>query len=146
MSWARIVQPDDDRTRIYGVGDEYSLLATGEHTDGSYFFVEATVSPGGGPPPHIQTREEEGFYVLEGELVFWASGERVLAGPGTFINIPKGVVHHFKNESDRTARLVFFFVPAGLEKMFEKMGAEPERYIEIGKEFGVEFVDDASEK
>ena len=39
MSWARIVQPDDDRVRISGVGDEYSIMATGEHTDGQYFFV-----------------------------------------------------------------------------------------------------------
>ena len=145
MSWAWIVQPDDDKAMIYGAGDEYALLATGQHTDGNYFFVEATVPPGGGPPTHIQTREEEGFYVLDGELVFWASGQRVEAGPGTFINIPKGVPHSFKNESDRTARMVFFFVPAGIEAMFEKMGAEPERYIEIGKEFGVEFVDEVNQ-
>ena len=67
----------------------------------------------------------------------------MVAGPGTFINVPKGVPHHFKNESDKSARMVFFFVPAGIEEMFEKMGAEPERYVEIAKEYGVEFVDEA---
>ncbi len=143
MSWAKIVQPDDDRTRLYGAGDEYSLLATGEDTNGAYFFVEALVPPGGGPPPHIQTREEEGFYVLEGKLVFRAGSQRVVAGPGTFINVPKGVPHQFQNESEEIARLVFFFVPSGIEEMFEKMAAAPERYIEIGREYGVEFVDEA---
>ena len=69
MSWAKIVRPEDDRKVIRGAGDEYSFMATGKDTDGSYFFVEAVVPPGGGPPPHIQTREEEGFYVTEGELV-----------------------------------------------------------------------------
>jgi mannose-6-phosphate isomerase-like protein (cupin superfamily) len=143
VSWAHIVRPEDDREIIKGAGDEYSVLAKGSDTDGGYFFVEAVVPPGGGPPPHIQTREEEGFYVLEGELVFRAAGETVIAGPGTFLNIPKGVPSQFTNESDETVRMIFFFVPAGIEEMFEKMGAQPERYIEIGKEYGVEFVDEA---
>ena len=143
MSWAWVVQPGDDRQKIYGAGDEYSFMATGEHTDGHYFFVEAVVPPGGGPPPHIQTREEEGFYVTEGELVFRAAGKRVVAGPGSFIHVPRGVPHQFTNESDQTARMVFFFVPAGIEGMFEKMAADPEHFVAIGKEYGVEFVDEA---
>ena len=143
MSWAWIVQPEDDRKKIYGAGDEYSIMATGEHTNGHYFFVEAIVPPGGGPPPHIQTREEEGFYVTEGELVFRAAGKRVLARPGTFVHVPRGVPHHFKNESDRTARMVFFFVPAGIEGMFEEMAANPENFAAIGASYGVEFVAEA---
>ena len=81
MSWAKIVRPEDERRVIHGAGDEYSMMATGEDTDGHYFFVEAVVPPGGGPPPHIQTREEEGFYVTEGEVVFRAAGRQVLATP-----------------------------------------------------------------
>ena len=143
MSWAKIVRPEDERRVIHGAGDEYSIMATGEDTDGHYFFVEAVVPPGGGPPPHIQTREEEGFYVTQGELVFRAAGRRVVATPGTFIHVPRGVPHSFKNESDEVARLVFFFVPAGIEEMFEKMAADPDRFVEIAGEYGVEFVDAA---
>ncbi|MYD52588.1 MAG: cupin domain-containing protein [Dehalococcoidia bacterium] len=143
MSWAKIVRPEDERRVIHGAGDEYSIMATGEDTDGHYFFVEAVVPPGGGPPPHIQTREEEGFYVTQGELVFRAAGRRVVATPGTFIHVPRGVAHSFKNESDEVARLVFFFVPAGIEEMFEKMAADPDRFVEIAGEYGVEFVDAA---
>ena len=119
------------------------MMATGEDTDGHYFFVEAVVPPGGGPPPHIQTREEEGFYVTEGEVVFRAAGRQVLATPGTFIHVPRGVPHSFKNESEAVARMVFFFVPAGIEEMFEKMAADPDRFVEIAEEYGVEFVDAA---
>ena len=99
--------------------------------------------PAGVLPPHIQTREEEGFYVTQGELVFRAAGRRVVATPGTFIHVPRGVPHSFKNESDEVARLVFFFVPAGIEEMFEKMAADPDRFVEIAGEYGVEFVDAA---
>ena len=52
------------------VGDVYRFLATGEDTNGKYALFEALVPPGGGPPPHVHSREEEGFYVLEGEITF----------------------------------------------------------------------------
>ena len=136
-----VVRPGDERKTIYGAGDEYSFLAAGEATDGRYTFVEALIPPGGGPPPHIHTREEEVFYILEGELAFSAGGRRVIATPHTFLHIPRGVPHGFRNELDVPARMVFFFVPGGIEAMFEKMGADPLNYIAIGKEFGVEFVD-----
>src|ERR1700710_2605568 len=52
------------------VGDVYRFLATGDETDGKYAIWEAIVPPGGGPPPHVHSREEEGFYILEGEITF----------------------------------------------------------------------------
>ena len=63
MSKPRVVHPRDPATVIHGAGDEYRYLATGAQTDGTYFMLEAMVPPGAGPPPHVQTREEEGFYM-----------------------------------------------------------------------------------
>src|SRR5678816_4844138 len=60
--------PTQGRT-IAVVGDVYRFLATGEDTNGQYALWEALVPPGGGPPPHVHSREEEGFYVLEGEIL-----------------------------------------------------------------------------
>lgn len=143
MSWAWVVRPEDDRKKIHAAGDEYSCMATGENSVGQYFFVEAVVFPGGGPPPHRQTREEERFYVTEGELVFRASGKRVVASPGKFVHVPRGGPHSLKNESNDSARMVFFLVPAGIEGMFEKTGADPDNYVAIARDYGVEFVDEA---
>lgn len=70
--------------------------------------------------------------MLEGTLTFHADGEEVVAGPGTFLNIPRGVVHNFKNLSEAPARVLIWFTPAGIEEMFAKMAREPERYAEIG--------------
>jgi quercetin dioxygenase-like cupin family protein len=106
------------------VGDVYRYLATGEQTDGKYALCDALVPPGGGPPPHIHSREEEGFYILEGEITFTVNGERTVAGPGTFANIPIGVPHSFRNESDRPARMLISVAPAGLERMFFEVGQE----------------------
>src|SRR5262245_27712269 len=59
------------------VGDIYRFLATGDETDGKYALWEAVVAPGGGPPPHTHSREEEGFYVLDGEITFQVGDRKV---------------------------------------------------------------------
>jgi len=104
------------------VGDVYRYLATGEETGGKYALFEAMVPPGGGPPPHVHSREEEGFYILEGEIAFTVNGERIVAGPGTYANVSVGTPHSFKNESERPARMLITVAPAGLEKMFLEVG------------------------
>ena len=104
------------------VGDVYRFLATGEDTNGMYTLIEALVGPGGGPPPHVHSREEEGFYILEGEITFTINGERVVATAGMFANMPVGTPHSFKNESNKPAKMLVSVAPAGLEKMFMEVG------------------------
>jgi quercetin dioxygenase-like cupin family protein len=91
-------KPGEGRT-VAVVGDVYRFLAVGEETGGKYALWEAVVPPGGGPPPHVHSREEEGFYVLEGEVTFTVGGERIVAAAGAFANMPVGTPHSFKNES-----------------------------------------------
>ena len=137
------------------VGDVYRFLATGEDTNGKYALWEAIVPPGGGPPPHVHSREEEGFYVLEGEITFTVDGERVVARAGTFANMPVGTPHCFKNESDRQARMLISVAPAGLEQMFFEVGVplaqgattaspptkdEIEKLLAVAPRYGVEIL------
>ena len=121
MTQAVIRTPGEGRI-IAVVGDVYRFLATGEDTNGKYALWEAIVPPGGGPPPHVHSREEEGFYVLEGEITFQIGDQRLVASAGTFANMPVGMPHSFKNESGKTARLLISVAPAGLEKMFCEFG------------------------
>ena len=109
--------PGKGRT-VAVVGDVYRFLATGVDTNGTYALWEALVPPGGGPPPHVHSREEEGFYVLDGEITFAVNGETVVATAGTFANMPVGTPHSFKNESDKPAKMLISVAPAGLEHMF----------------------------
>ena len=113
--------PPQGRT-IAVVGDVYRFLATGEDTNCRYALIEALVGPGGGPPPHVHSREEEGFYILEGEITFTINGERVVATAGMFANMPVGTPHSFKNESNKPAKMLVSVAPAGLEKMFMEIG------------------------
>ena len=111
--------------RLIGlVGDVYRFVMTGDETDGRYTLLEATVLPGGGPPPHIHCREEETFYVLEGEITFQIGDEKSVCGPGTFVHVPIGNLHAFKNESNQAAKMLITFSPSGLERMFYENGKE----------------------
>src|SRR5882762_5472248 len=116
--------PTEGRT-IAVVGDVYRFLATGEDTNGKYALWEAIVPPGGGPPPHVHSREEEGFYVLEGEITFTVNGERIVATAGVFANMPVGTPHSFKNESGKPAKMLISVAPGGLEKKFFEFDVSP---------------------
>lgn len=114
-------QPNEGRT-IAVVGDVYRFLATGEETDQRHAMWEAIVPPGGGPPPHIHSREDESSYVLEGEITFSVGEEEIVATKGMFANMPVGSLHSFKNNTDKTARMILSVAPAGLESMFFEVG------------------------
>ncbi|WP_345325885.1 cupin domain-containing protein [Novipirellula rosea] len=150
---ATLRKPAEGRT-IAVVGDVYRFLATGEETRGKYAMWEAIVPPGGGPPPHIHSREEESFYILEGEITFHVGDERIVATPGTFANMPVGSLHSFKNETDKTARMILSVAPAGLEQMFFEVGVplkagsaealpptkqEIEKLLAVAPNYGIEI-------
>ena len=140
-----------------GPGDTYTWLVTCEESDGKYFAMYAIIPPNGGPPPHIHTREDETFYVLEGNPSFFVEDHWVDAAPGDFVNIPIGMLHCFNNFTDTPTTMILTFTPAGIEKMFEEclervydltapipdnldeVGA---RYAEAGPRYGMEFFPD----
>jgi mannose-6-phosphate isomerase-like protein (cupin superfamily) len=103
-------------------GDRYRILADSGHTAARYSLWEATISPQGGPPPHVHTREDEGFYILEGEVTFYVAGESIIAGPGTFLNATPDRPHAFRNEADIPARMLIMVAPGGMERMFFEVG------------------------
>jgi quercetin dioxygenase-like cupin family protein len=133
----------------------YRFLATGDETNGKYALWEAIVPPGGGPPPHVHSREEEGFYILEGEITFQVDGVTRVATAGMFANMPVGVPHSFKNASDKPAKMLISVAPAGAEQMFFEVGvvlpdgattalppskAEIEKLLEVSPKYGIEIL------
>src|SRR5215475_2825924 len=146
-------RPGEGRT-IALVGDVYRFLAVGDDTAGKYALWEALVPPGGGPPPHVHTREEEGFYILDGEITFTVNGERVVATPGVFATMPVGTPHSFKNEGNTSAKMLVSVAPAGLEKMFMEIGVplaegattalpptreDVEKLLAVASKYGIEI-------
>ena len=132
-----VMRPEQGR-KLGVAGDAYRLLGTGAGTDASYVLLEAEVPPGGGPPPPMHAREEEGCYVLVGEIDVTAEGQTLRAGPGTYLNMPKTTPHSFRNNSDRPARLLILCAPAGIEHFFtDADGKPPEALAEIAARYGI---------
>lgn len=100
--------------------------ATAAETGGSLSLWEAVVPPGAGAPPHTHAREDEGFYVLSGEIVVELEGEpapRRVASGGFFFGA-RGRRHAFRNVGDKPARVLVLSVPScGLDQMFSELDA-----------------------
>ena len=73
-----------DGERIWIVGDTMTLKTNGQSTGGSLVLLENLTAPGGGPPPHIHTREDEFFYILDGTFGIRIGDEVHALGPGGF--------------------------------------------------------------
>lgn len=119
-----VARPDtDEALPHFGlVGDTYTILLSGEQTDGRYCLIDMHVPPGGGPPPHRHDFEES-FTVLEGEIEATFRGEKSTVSAGQTINIPANAPHSFTNASQSAARLLCLCAPAGQEEFFAQVGA-----------------------
>ncbi len=104
-----------------GPDDQITFLITSAESNGGLFFGEVLVSPGGGPPPHRHSHEDESFYLLEGTLTLLLGEETIIASPGDFVQIPRGVVHAFKNTGTVNAKMLAVNTPGGIEKFFEEI-------------------------
>ena len=144
-----------DRSVWYN-GSLMTFLATGEDTHGQFALIEAVTRRGNVPPPHIHHREDEIFYVLEGDVVV-SVGDRTIKGrSGTMFFLPRDVPHSFTIESEQS-RMLILLTPAGLEGWFKEFSVpapamtlppadEPEyrelqRMLEAAPRFGIEFVE-----
>jgi len=108
--------------RIWIVGDTMTFKATGESTAGGLVLIENLTAPDGGPPPHIHTREDEFFSVLDGTFEIRIGDELHTVGPGGFAYVPRGTVHNFRNTADTPSRILVGFTPGGIEGFFRESG------------------------
>lgn len=65
---------------------------------------------------HVHREEDDGFYILEGEMTFVIGDEEVAAPPGTFVLVPPGFEHAFRNDQDRPVRMLNIHAPAGFDR------------------------------
>jgi quercetin dioxygenase-like cupin family protein len=133
-------------------GGLYLMKARAEDTGGALGLVEATLYRGFGPPLHVHSREDEAFYVIEGEVRFRQGTEDFVGGPGSWVWGPRGVPHTFKVESE-SARALILVTPGGFERMFEVGGVpvsaspeapvqeyDPDEAVAMSRQFAFEVV------
>ena len=130
------------------VGDRLNVLLDGEDTDGAFALFDVVTPPGGGPPLHVHHREDEFFYVLEGEVEFMVAGQRSRASAGTFAVGPRDIPHAFQNPGSTSLHMLIMVRPAGAEKFFEEAsamtapGSPPDiaEFSALAKRYGMEIL------
>ncbi len=109
---------------IWWMGDDkITFQATSTDTNGAYAFWVDEPPGHVGPPKHVHSREEEGFYVIEGQVQFRAGDINSVLTKDTFIALPKGIPHSWINTTPGQARLITFTAGAGNEGFFLTLGA-----------------------
>lgn len=132
--------------RLQVLADQVHLLATGKETGGTFAISETIVTPLTGPPPHVHHREDETFYVLEGEFDFRVGDEVIHAYPGDCLYAPRDIPHSFVNTTQTPGRLLVTITPAGFEGFFEEVdrmsGEAPDMgaLMALAAKYGLEFL------
>ena len=92
------------------------IHASAQATNGAYGLVEhPLIPPGFASPYHVHHREDEAFYVIEGELAVILNGQWKRFGPGAYVFGPRGIPHGFKIVGESPARILILCAPGGFE-------------------------------
>jgi mannose-6-phosphate isomerase-like protein (cupin superfamily) len=133
-------------------GSLMEIKARAADTGGALGVAEGRFYQGFGPPLHVHHREDEAFYVLEGEIRFRQGDTEFVRGPGSWVWGPREVPHAFRVQSQR-ARALVVVTPGGFERMFEEGGIpagdldqpvaeeyDPQAAAALAERFGFEVV------
>lgn len=143
-----------------GEGSSYWTLgmlmvvkAWGRDTAGRLSACEFVCPPGYATPLHLHHREDETWWVLEGQVRYRCDADEFVAGPGAFVYLPRGLRHGFKVTGPGNARMLHVAVPSGMEEFHAELGepateltvpppapVDVPRVIEVGARYGIEVV------
>ena len=124
---------------------EFLVRASAETTGGGFTIIEE-IAPLD-TPLHLHEREDELFYVLEGEHVFDVGTETFAVGPGATVFAPRRIPHAHRRVIPRTGRFLTMTSPAGFEGFFRELSDAdaagtigPEAYARASERFGITWI------
>src|SRR5262245_8717919 len=111
---------------VWFLRNRITIKATAAATGGAYGLFESYLAPGFSPPLHVHHREDEAFWVLEGELTMRCGDRTFRAAAGSFVFLPRDMPHTFVVEGDAPARMLTLLTPGGGEGLFVDAGRPAE--------------------
>jgi quercetin dioxygenase-like cupin family protein len=115
---------------LWFMGFLATIKASAEETGGRVAVIHHLAPKGSGSPLHVHHRENEWFYVLEGELTIWVDGQVNRAPAGSFVFGPQDTPHTFTVSSADDARFLLVTEPAGFEA-FLRTCAQPAQSLTL---------------
>jgi mannose-6-phosphate isomerase-like protein (cupin superfamily) len=132
--------------------DRWWLAVQASDTPGGTAIME-NLRPAGAAAnrPHRHNHHDEIWYVLDGHVTFRLGAREVVAGPGSCVIAPRGVIHQVHNATDAAARFLTINTPGTYMGYFEELGAaiatapsgraDREGWDAIAAKYDVEFCD-----
>lgn len=114
--------PQGQGEMFWLLGMHQTIKVGSDDTSGQFGMIEVLVPNGHGSPWHVHPDEDEWFYVLDGEVIFYVDHTRLSLTPGTFAFGPKGVPHTFIGASLEPARALVGFQPLVYEGFLREVG------------------------
>ena len=138
-----VVKPGEGRSVWLG-GMGVVFKVSGAETRGAFAVVEHPIEPGRLVLPHVHVHEDEYSYVLEGTIGARVGDHEIVAGQGSYVIKPRGLMHTFWNAGPGPARLLEVIAPAGFEKYFMELAeaGDPNRRQELAAKYEVTYSDE----
>lgn len=135
-----VVGPGEGRSVWLG-GMGVVFKVSGSETGGAFAVVEHPIEPGRLVLPHVHRHEDEYSYVLEGTIGARVGDRELVAGPGSYVIKPRGLMHTFWNVGPEPARLLEVISPAGFERYFTELADadDPDRRQELSAKYDVTY-------
>ncbi len=149
--------PSGEGEARWWVGSLAVIKATAANTGGQMTIVEITEAPGTEAPLHVHHREDEGFWILEGDVTLEVGDTTIEAHAGDYAFGPRDIPHRYK-VGDAGCRMLFICTPGGFEKLIIDMSKpagtrtlppppdgppDMERVAAVAQAHGCELIEDA---
>jgi quercetin dioxygenase-like cupin family protein len=118
-----VAVPSGEGEARWWFGSLVVIKATAADTGGQMTILEITEAPGAEGPLHVHHREDEGFWILEGDVTFEVGDATIEAHPGDYVFGPRDIPHRY-TVGDTGCRMLFIFTPGGFEDLILEM-SEP---------------------
>jgi quercetin dioxygenase-like cupin family protein len=130
------------------LGEEVLVKLTGVDTNGAAAVFHLAVPPMSGPPLHRHSREDEWFYVLDGQITAEISDQQIILDAGGSAFASRGTVHAFQNFGDTAAQMLVMVTPGGFHQFFAELSSlnkglpAPDlvRTEQLTKDYGMELL------
>ena len=154
-SWLRSRCNTDDGEALWSFGALATIKASAETTDGRVAVIQQLAPQGAGSPLHVHHREDEWFYVIEGELTFWVGGQVIDGAGRSRSSMARAISRTPSMSASEQARFLLVTEPAGFEDFMRAAGQpapaltippppteapDPAQMASVAGEYGIEIL------
>ncbi len=125
-------------------GEPVEILVSSQQTGGSFCIITQTCQPGGGPPPHSHSNDDEIFTTIEGEFELFDGTAWHPLRKGEVLRGTRGGVHTFRNSGSEVGKILIIASPGGLDRYLVEiaplvMPQDAEKLFAISAPYGITF-------